>query len=318
MNPKILAMGDMLVEIMRDRAGVRLSEPGLFLGPYPSGAPVIFAGAAARLGLDTSFVGSVGEDDFGEAILNRLDEWGVRTEKVKSFADETTGVAFVTYFEDGNRQFIFHVSKAAAGRIEEERLEPEYLNKFDHLHVMGTSLSINRKWSKATLKAARKIKENGGKISFDPNLRPEMLRLESLREACQSVLDLTDIFLPGGKELGLFVEDEGAGRGYVEIARELLETREMETVVIKRGPEGSTVVTDDDEFDVPSFPVEEVDPTGAGDCFDAGFLKGYYGDRSLEEAARLANGVGALAVTEQGPMEGIRDLEFVEDFMRKN
>ena len=126
MNIRVLVMGDMLVEIMREEVGVSLKEKGRFLGPYPSGAPVIFAGCLANMGLYTSFVGSVGDDEFGEAILERLDRDGVDTDKVQVLEDETTGVAFVTYFVNGDRKFIFHAKNAAAGKVDENIIRKDY------------------------------------------------------------------------------------------------------------------------------------------------------------------------------------------------
>ncbi len=74
--------------------------------------------------------------------------------------------------------------------------------------------------------------------------------------------------------------------------------------MLKRGRLGCTVYTPEGREDVPAFSVEEVDPTGAGDCFDAGFLCGRLEGRSLEESARLAAAVGALNTQAFGPMEG--------------
>ncbi|MCX6090404.1 MAG: carbohydrate kinase family protein [Candidatus Atribacteria bacterium] len=88
-------------------------------------------------------------------------------------------------------------------------------------------------------------------------------------------------------------------------------------VILKRGAEGSTVYTKTSQAEVPAFPVKEIDPTGAGDCFDAGFLVSLIKNRSLEESARYANAVGALAVTRKGPMEGAPHPEEVEKMLKR-
>jgi len=62
--------------------------------------------------------------------------------------------------------------------------------------------------------------------------------------------------------------------------------------------------------------VEAVDPTGAGDCFDAGFVAGLLEGLPLEEVGRLANACGALGATRKGPMEGAFVRKVVEEFMR--
>ncbi len=69
--------------------------------------------------------------------------------------------------------------------------------------------------------------------------------------------------------------------------------------------------------DVPAFRVREVDPTGAGDCFDAGFLCGQLEGRDFEQSARMAAAVGALNAQAFGPMEGRISPRTVAAFMRQ-
>ena len=87
-------------------------------------------------------------------------------------------------------------------------------------------------------------------------------------------------------------------------------------VTLKRGEKGSIIYTEDEKLVVPSFKVEEVDPTGAGDCFDAGFVFGLLEGWDLERTARFANAIGALATTKRGPMEGTPNLAQALEFMK--
>ena len=75
-------MGEILVEIMRPKHDMSFNKCGDFLGPFPSGAPTIFADTVARLGHSAGIIGSVGKDGFGENILNRLKKDGVNCENV--------------------------------------------------------------------------------------------------------------------------------------------------------------------------------------------------------------------------------------------
>ena len=86
-------------------------------------------------------------------------------------------------------------------------------------------------------------------------------------------------------------------------------------VAVKKGKEGSSIFTLEEEFHIPAFEVEEVDPTGAGDCYCAGFIAGIARGLDLKEAAKLANAVGALAVTKKGPMEGAPTWDEVNEFI---
>ena len=92
---QIVAIGEILVEIMATRIGQTFLEPGLFAGPYPSGAPAIFADQAARVGASTALISCVGPDDFGTLNLNRLTASGVEVAAVRRVPGTTTGSALL-------------------------------------------------------------------------------------------------------------------------------------------------------------------------------------------------------------------------------
>ncbi len=303
-------MGELLVEIMRDRVDVPLGVPGIFLGPYPSGAPAIFADCLARLGEEVFFVGALGKDDFGVLILERLHQDGVDTSGIKVLEDYTTGVAFVTYFSDGSRKFIYHISRAASGQISPEDVREEDFAKLDVLHVMGSTMLINESCRKAYEKAIDIVERHRKRISFDPNFRPELLGKDRARELFLPILRKSFIVFPTEEELAVLTGEEDFDRA---CARVLAEGPEI--IAVKQGKRGSTVVTREGKWSAPAFPVEEVDPTGAGDCYCAGFLAALSRGMEVEEAARFANAVGALAVTKKGPMEGAPTWKEVEAFL---
>ena len=122
---QIVTIGEILVEIMATRIGQTFLEPGLFAGPYPSGAPAIFADQAARVGAATALIGCVGPDDFG--TLNLEPPAGQRRRRARRSAavpGTTTGSAFVTYRADGGRDFIFNIANSAAAALDAAQLEP--------------------------------------------------------------------------------------------------------------------------------------------------------------------------------------------------
>lgn len=310
MKPQIVSMGELLVEIMREKIDEPLAVKGTFVGPFASGAPAIFIDAVARLGLSCGFIGSVGKDDFGKLIVNRLKEDTVDTTYIQSLDNYTTGVAFVTYYSDGTRQFIYHISQAASGRISEAQLDRDYLSGISYLHLMGSTLSINDSWRRLCYRAVEIVKNSGGKTSFDPNLRPELLPVEKIREICQPILSSCEIILPSGEEVRMLTGIEDIDRA----CKRLLECG-PEIVALKLGEEGSCIYTRESKLKVPSFPVNEVDPTGAGDCFDAAFIVGLLKGWSIKRVANFANAVGALAVAKRGPMEGAPYLREVEKML---
>ncbi len=306
---EVVAIGEALVEVMRTRIDDPLDKPSEFVGPFPSGAPAIFADQAARLGHKVGFIGAVGDDDFGTCLLDRLQADGLDVTLCPRVPDRATGVAFVTYFSDGNRRFLYHIAHAAAGQM--PALSADYFDGVRFLHICGSSLSVSEEMRSKCYQAVGFAKAAGGRVSFDPNLRPELLGgEEALRRICGPVVEAAHVVLPSGAEAELLSGVSGAD----EACRALLD-RGPEVVALKRGAEGCTVITKDEKIDAPAFQVEALDPTGAGDCFDAGFVVGLLEGLPLEEVGKLANACGALGATKKGPMEGAFPREIVESFM---
>ena len=305
----ILTIGEALVEVMRADIDQPLHQPGPFVGPYPSGAPFIFAVQAARLGLKSAAIGAVGADAFGDCLLNQLDTDGLVTDGLRQLPEETTGVAFVAYEADGSRNFVF--SLGAGGRLTADMLKPALFDGLGCFHVMGSTLSISESVLTVCRKALGMAVEAGALISFDPNLRPELLSPAEARLAFAPFIAAADIFLPTEAELlQLTVTDTVAGA-----IEDLLAQRPERAIAVTRGADGCRIYTADGRMDVAGYDVDELDPTGAGDCFDAGFVAGLLTGKSMREAAKMANACGALAVTEKGPMAGAKSRAEVERFM---
>jgi tagatose kinase len=308
---EILSIGNMLVEIMRTGLDMPLDQPGAFVGPYPSGDTPIYTDTAARLGHRAGFIGVIGADDFGKCMIERFQRDGVDISGVHMLPGYTTGVAFVAYFSGGSRKFIYHWRHAAAGQLAPEHVQPACFQDCRWLHLTGCNIAVSESAREACFKAMHMVPA-GAKISFDANIRPEILTVDQIRQLVQPVLDRADVILPSLTEAamltGLSSDDEGcrfwAAQG--------------KTVVLKMGADGCCIYQGDDSINVPGFKVNEVDPTGAGDSFCAAFTVAMLEGMDLQKAGRFANAVGALAVTKQGPMEGAPTRQEVEDFLRQH
>jgi len=306
---EIIAIGELLVEVMRTEVDAPLSEPGLFTGPYPSGAPAIFASQAARLGHQTGMIGAVGDDDFGLCLRRRFAADGIDDRFVATAPGLATGVAFVAYFGDGSRRFIFHFGNSAAGQL--PPVEGIDLSATRFIHICGCTLSGGGLLRQRCYELAERAAAEGVGVSFDPNLRPELLgSAEAVREVCRPVTQRATVISPGTSEAMLL-----AGAPDPDTAcRRLLEGG-TQLVALKLGASGCRLYTPEETLDVPAKPVEAVDPTGAGDCFDAAIVAGLIEGLPLSQIGQLANACGALATTKMGPMEGAAWREEAEAFV---
>jgi len=308
---KVVTIGEILVEIMATTTGNGFLEPQPLIGPFPSGAPAIFIDQVGKLGHAAGIVAAVGDDDFGTINLDRLKQDGVDISAVAVHPGAATGSAFVRYRPDGSRAFVYNMRDSAVGRIAATPEAETLLASAGHLHVMGSGLPVPAITGmvRSTLPT---LKARGGTVSFDPNIRREMLRDEGGKAIFQSVLAATDLFLPSGEELSLFTGETDEGRAVTA----LLDAGVKE-IVLKRGEAGSSHFDRSGRTDMPGFVVAEVDPTGAGDCFGATFLVARRLGRSVSEALRYANAAGARTVSVQGPMEGSSTFSDLDRFIAK-
>lgn len=299
MTPQVLVLGDVLVEVMRKELDQPLSRAADFVGPFPSGAACIFIDAVARLGGSAGCIGVAGADDFGDCVVDRLRADGVDITHLRRAPGYTTGIAFVAYRSDGSRKFVFHLPQAAAALLGPDDVNPDYVAGAKFVHVTGSVLSMSESARQACYKATRTCKDAGGRISFDPNIRPELLGIDRVREICKPVLELCDLLLPSGEEAAMLTGDDDEQAA----CRNLLDAG-IPIVALKRGDKGSKVFTEAQVIEVPTIQVTEIDPTGAGDCYGGAFVVGLLEGWDLGRVARFANVVGALSVTKKGPMEG--------------
>ncbi len=308
---EIWTMGEMLVEIMRPRTGLPLSAPAEFLGPYPSGAPAIFIDTVARLGHSAGIIGGVAKDDFGDCILERLRTDGVDLRFVERIPERATAVAFVTYFQDGSRKFIFHIDGTPAAMRRFPAAAASGNPAF--FHVMGCSLMINEPFREEIFKAVESFHQCGARICFDPNIRPELLGGRNLMDVVRPVMERAAVLLPGEAELRLLSGEQDS----VKAVKRLFESPVLELVVLKRGKQGATIFSREKTIEIPAVRIQEVDPTGAGDCFDAGFLCGLVEGKSLEECGKIAAAAGALNAAAFGPMEGRISPDAIQELLQE-
>lgn len=308
---KIITIGEIVVEIMAVEPGNGFRSPIQLVGPFASGAPAIFIDQAARLGQPCGIVSAVGNDDFGTLNVERLRADGVDVSAISVHPTAATGSAFVRYRPDGDRDFIFNIRHSACAAIGLTPQTERLIETAEHLHVMGSAMFFDGVVS-ANVEAMSRIKAKGGAVSFDPNIRKEMLDLPGMREALGHALANADLFMPSGSELFLFTEATDERAAVAELF-----ARGVKAIVVKRGAQGATYYDRSREVSMPAFPVEEVDPTGAGDCFGAAFVTCWLRGMEPEKALAVANAAGALAVSTRGPMEGASTTTEIEAFLAK-
>lgn len=311
MSVSICTIGELLVEFLAKQKNQGFSQPGEFLGPFPSGAPAIYAAQVAKLGFESTLFSCVGNDDFGQMNIERLRHEGVNTDGITVIDKAPTGSAFVSYRSQFERDFIFNIPNSACGYLSPEHLDESLLTRCNHFHIMGSSL-FSFRMIDSMRKVIQLIKNNNGTVSFDPNVRKEMMNIPEMQQAFDYILEYTDIFLPSAGEIHYFSDQKNADES--NIVKQLIDSG-VKHIVIKRGAEGASYYHANQQLHVKSNVVEMIDPTGAGDCFGATFVSLFLAGYPVEQALKYANAGGALAVSRLGPMEGISSMEDISRFL---
>ena len=307
----IITIGEILAEILTEKLSQSLSSPGGLLGPFPSGAPAIAIDQAARMGAKTTIIAKIGADDFGLLNKTRLRNDGVDVSHIIETGGNSTGTAFITYFPDGSRKYIFHLAHAACGELSPDDVKDELIKNTKFIHINGCSITGSPSMGEAIMKAVRLAKKHHVKISFDPNIRTELFK-GVLMDYYSEIIDSADIILTGKSELEFLYRETGSA-----LTRLLEEKDRM--VLIKDGANGTSVYTRREAFKVGPFPaITTLDATGAGDSFDGTFLALLCQGLDLRIAAIYGNAAGAKAVTKKGPMEGNSSRAELDEFVKEN
>ena len=314
---KIVALGEVVADIYRGEGDSSVEMP---FTARPGGAPANVAVAASRLGTDSAFVGSVGDDLFGNFILDALEAEGVDTGGVRRCDPPTrTSLAFVEIDDEGDREFTFYRSDPAA----DELLSPEDVSEnllSGASFVNFGSIPLIKDPAASAIKEAAKLAAHADvSVAFDVNFREHLWEsVEAAREAVDPLFDLSRIVKLSDDELSPLLGVEGSE----EAARVLLD-RGVELVLVSLGPDGAFYATSDFSGSVPAFEVDVVDATGAGDAFLAATLS-YLSDNesfdeeTVREAARRGTAAGAFACTDYGAMSALPTREELERFMEEN
>ncbi len=293
---KVWLTGDAVVDLIPDTESTYLKCPG--------GAPANVAVAIARLGGNTAFFGRVGQDPLGRFMKHTLSQENVNTEAMLLDEAHRTSTVIVDLDDSGERSFTFMVKPSADQFLELADI-PSF-NQGEWLHVCSIALA-NEPSRSTTLEAMRRIKQAGGFVSFDPNLREEVwANPEELIPVVRQAIELADVVKFSDDELMHLTQTDSLEQGI-----EALSVFNNTLVLITQGAKGALVLFNGEQELISGQAVKPVDTTGAGDAFVGGLLAKlsqhleWDNIEVVRQAVTWANGCGALATTQKGAMTAL-------------
>jgi fructokinase len=316
----VVCLGELLVDLFPAEQGKRLAEVSAFR-PKPGGAPANVAVSLARLGMNSAFVGKVGDDAFGHHLAQVMVHEGVETRGMRFDDVARTTLAFIASPDPHTAEFLFYRNPGADTRLRIDELDFGLLTNTKAFHFGSLSLAEDPIRGAIT-EAIKTVADANGMISFDVNYRPTLWsQPETAFEQVMAVIPQVNLLKVNEVELDLITDDSDP-----ETGSEKLLAMGPEICVITTGASGSYFRVANGFGYVEAFPVKTIDATGCGDAFVAGLLsrlisKRDWRDQATSEAMRVnltyANAVGALTALKQGVIPALPTADAVAEFLAK-
>lgn len=313
----VTALGELLIDFTENGNS---GQGNILFEANPGGAPCNVLAMLAKLGKKTSFIGKVGNDQFGIRLRDTLKEVGIHTDSLQMDDKVHTTLAFVHTFEDGDRDFSFYRNPGADMMLTKDEVPMDVIAASRIFHF-GTLSSTHPGVREATRCALDKAREEGILISFDPNLRePLWESLEDARREISYGLGFCDILKISDNEMEFMTGTTDYTKG-VEILRK---SYQIPLILVTLGKDGSRAYYGDWMVEVPPFLQENtIETTGAGDTFCASILD-YVLEHGLEdlnqeqlkEMLTFANAAASLITTRKGALRVMPSKEEVLGFIR--
>jgi sugar/nucleoside kinase (ribokinase family) len=264
----------------------------------------IVAHNLSALGSRVGFQSRIGDDPLGRIALERLKEGGVDVSKVRVISGgATTGLTVILPHEHWRNILTY---SGTIAELSWDDLDLDYLADSRHFHF--SSYYLQKALHPRVGELFRYLKSKGLTISLDTNDDPDDRWEGGLHELLRHV----DVFLPNEREAC-----KAAGTEDLEDAvRKLAEL--VPLVVVKCGRKGAIAQRGTERFTAPTKEVVMVDPVGAGDSFDAGFLHEYVRGADLQKCIESGNLAGALSTTRPGGTEAFRDVGYRAQYFREH
>ncbi len=320
----LITMGRVSIDIYGDQIGGRLEDMRSF-SKYVGGCPANIAIGTSRLGLKTAFLSRVGDEQFGQYIIEHMKQNKVDVSHLKKDTERLTALAILGIKDDETFPLLFYRDNCADMAIEETDFDESFIASAKALMVSGTHFS-KPNVDKAQRTALKYAKSNGTKVVFDIDYRPVLWGITSLGDGetrfksdpkitshLQSILPFCDLIIGTDEEFAI-----AAGNDNVEDSLASLREVRKHTdaaLVLKRGELGCTVY----EGEIPNnlndghmgspLKIKVFNVLGAGDAFMSGFLRGWLKGEDYPTCCTWGNASGAIVVTRHGCSPAIPTFE---------
>jgi len=309
---KIICIGEALIDWICTDKNTDLSKGQNFI-KKAGGAPFNVAIAISRLEGNSEFIGAVGDDPFGKLLKDTLIEENVSTENFFTLPKTATTFAFVSLFDNGERDFIFQ--RNADALLDFNNLK--FNNEPKIWHFGSATGFLDGKLQDTYYKSVAFAKNRKEFISFDPNFRTDLWRNNEAEFIKHSLafVQSADFIKMSEEELFLIIPNKNRLEAVAE-----LHHLGAKIVVITLGSEGTFLSFENKSEIVPTIKVTPIDTTGAGDAFVGGML--WQMSKTMPENyetwrqyVQISNIIGAKTTTAYGAIAALPKIKELEEYL---
>lgn len=306
-NPKLLVVGELNVDLILNKIQAFphlgketiADEMDMCLGS----SSAIMAANCAATGVDTAFCGVVGKDYFGDFILRELEEKSVSCRHIKRLDDQKTGCTLVMNYGQDRANVTY---QGAMNFLTINDIPYHGLDIYQHLHV--SSLFLQKGLQNDIVQIFKNARAAGMTTSLDLQWDPT----EQWAFDYAHCLPYVDVFMPNESELLALTRTDSVSSGIEKIRPYL------NILALKMGRNGSMGIQGKQQLTVPAFEAPRfVDAIGAGDSFNAGFVRKYMAGASLEDCLQEGNLMGALNTTASGGTGAFCDRNKISESIKE-
>lgn len=306
----IVALGELLVDFVPSRPEMRLQDEGAII-KTASGSAGIFACAAANFAGNSGFLGQLGRDSLSSMVFDVVSAQNVDLSHTVTSEEGQIGLAFIEYLNTG-RNYQYYRDNSVGSQYSASHVDEAYLKTAFALHYPGMLLELSENMRSACEKAVQIARENNVLVSFDPNIRKELINSPSARGRLAKAIETSDIIAPTLEEAKFITGAKSIG----DVLR-ALHKKGPKVIALTRDKDGAVLSANGEVVFAEGIDVAAIDPTGAGDTFAAALVYAVQKQYSLEQTALFCNCAGTLVTMKRGAIGmALPSLHEVQNFMK--
>ena len=304
---KCSIIGDINIDIITPPFTLPEDESSCVLDEFTNslgGNAINVAASLAALGTNHEFFGAMGDGPISQWIIKRCAELNVNM-NLTTIPNKSAGITFAMTYLGGRRQFV--ATLGTNKFLSEKHIDKKKIYESDHLHRSGFWYTPALKGA-PTISLMKEMIKLGKETSLDVGWDPENYPQENI-ELLYETLEYTKYFFVNEKEIKVITQKKELSAAIDEILQ-ISTNIDEPVVVLHQGALGSSIITKENKIKIPTLDVPQINPTGTGDIYNAGFINGLLNDWNYEKCGIFADKLACIHLMDKSKIyPTLNDIE---------